>query len=139
MISTSDIILKYVCPGLGVIMGNLMFAAPLRDCYNAVKAGKGLGTLNPIPWAFCAGNCFGVCGLFGSFESNFFPLTLPETHVVKPTTYFDAPSLTFFDVVFLCLVAHVRDIEARFIHIFCKCSGFTNVHLVESAGCEVTI
>jgi hypothetical protein len=60
MVSTSDIILKYVCPGLGVIMGNLMFAAPLRDCHAAVRAGKGLGALNPIPWAFCAGNCFGV-------------------------------------------------------------------------------
>ena len=86
MMSTGDIILKYVCPGLGVIIANLMFAAPLRDCYNVVKVGKGLGKLNPMPWAFSAGNCFGVRCLLYSFESNFLPLTLPETHVVKPIT-----------------------------------------------------
>lgn len=103
MMSTGDIILKYVCPGLGVIIANLMFAAPLRDCYNAVKAGKGLGTLNPMPWAFGAGNCFGVSCLLYSFESNFLPLTLPETHVVKPITDIDAPSLASFDVVLFSL------------------------------------
>ena len=60
MLSASDIILKYVCPGLGVVVATFMFAAPLRDCYVAVKAGKGLGPLNPTPWAFCTGNCVGV-------------------------------------------------------------------------------
>jgi hypothetical protein len=41
-------------------MGNIMFMAPVKDCYEAVKVGKGLGPLNPIPWAFTFGNCFGV-------------------------------------------------------------------------------
>lgn len=57
--STSDIILKYVIPSFGVIMGNIMFMAPVKDVYIAVKAGNGLGTLNPIPWAFTLGNCIG--------------------------------------------------------------------------------
>ena len=59
-LSAADIILKYVCPGLGVVMGNIMFMAPVKDCYEAVKLGQGLGLLNPIPWAFTFGNCFGV-------------------------------------------------------------------------------
>ena len=45
-------------------MGNIMFMAPVRDCYEAVKVGKGLGPLNPIPWAFTFGNCFGVRHIF---------------------------------------------------------------------------
>jgi hypothetical protein len=61
MLSTSAIILEYVCPGLGVLVGTYMFMAPLKDCYEAVKAGKGLGDLNPAPWSFCTGNCIGVC------------------------------------------------------------------------------
>jgi hypothetical protein len=60
MLSTSTIILEYVCPGLGVLVGTYMFMAPLKDCYDAVKAGKGFGDLNPTPWAFCTGNCIGV-------------------------------------------------------------------------------
>jgi hypothetical protein len=59
-VTTTDIVLKYVFPGLGVVMGNIMFMAPVKDCYKAVKVGKGLGPLNPIPWAFTFGNCFGV-------------------------------------------------------------------------------
>ena len=68
-VSASDIILKYVFPGLGVIMGNIMFMAPVKDCYEAVKVGKGLGPLNPIPWAFTFGNCFGVRPIFIVVES----------------------------------------------------------------------
>jgi solute carrier family 50 (sugar transporter) len=55
----AEIVLEYVCPALGVVIGNCMFAAPLRDCYRALKAGEGLQNLNPLPWAFMLGNCLG--------------------------------------------------------------------------------
>ena len=66
--STADIILKYVVPGMGVVMGNIMFMAPVKDCYQAVKVGNGLGQLNPIPWAFTLGNCFGVRQIFNYYH-----------------------------------------------------------------------
>lgn len=59
MVSASVVILEWVCPLLGVLMGNIMFMAPLRDCYQTLVAGKGLGELNPTPWAFMLGNCVG--------------------------------------------------------------------------------
>jgi solute carrier family 50 protein (sugar transporter) len=40
-------------------MGNIMFFAPYRDLKQAVDRGQGLGDLNPTPWAFMLGNCFG--------------------------------------------------------------------------------
>ena len=46
-----------VCPSLGVLFGFIMFLAPVQDCYRALIAGKGLGDLNPMPWAFMLGNC----------------------------------------------------------------------------------
>jgi solute carrier family 50 protein (sugar transporter) len=52
------IILEYVCPALGCLMANLMFSAPYRDLRRAVQRGQ-LGDLNPTPWAFMLGNCFG--------------------------------------------------------------------------------
>ena len=58
MLSTNEIVLKYICPALGVILANVMFAAPLIDLRKAVENGK-LGDLNPTPWAFMLGNCFG--------------------------------------------------------------------------------
>jgi solute carrier family 50 (sugar transporter) len=58
-LSVSEIVLEYACPALGVVCANIMFAAPLRDCYNAVNAGQGLQALNPLPWAFMLGNTFG--------------------------------------------------------------------------------
>ena len=59
MLSASVIILEYICPAAGMIMGNVMFAAPLRDAYRASAGAGDLGELNPKPWAFMLGNCFG--------------------------------------------------------------------------------
>ena len=59
VITTTEIILEYVCPSLGLIVANMMFAAPLRDLQKAVSLGQGLGDLNPTPWAFMLGNCVG--------------------------------------------------------------------------------
>jgi solute carrier family 50 protein (sugar transporter) len=58
MISASDIILKYICPGLGAVVANIMFFAPFWDAKLAVKNAQ-LGDLNPTPWAFMIGNCLG--------------------------------------------------------------------------------
>jgi solute carrier family 50 protein (sugar transporter) len=52
------IILEYICPTLGCIMGNVMFSAPYRDVKKAVERGY-LGDLNPTPWGFMLGNCLG--------------------------------------------------------------------------------
>eukprot|EP01082_Thalassiosira_pseudonana_P005480 g5036.t1 g5036 contig18:494635-495818(+) len=58
MLSTSEIVLEYVCPLLGCIAANLMFAAPFKDVRRAVSRGT-LGILNPTPWAVMTGNCCG--------------------------------------------------------------------------------
>jgi len=58
MSSTSDIILDYICPGIGVIMATATFAAPIRSLQEALDEGS-LGNLNPTPWAFMTGNCLG--------------------------------------------------------------------------------
>lgn len=58
MPSTGTIILEYVCPALGMIIGNVMFAAPVKKLHAAVERGS-LGDLNPTPWAFMTGNCLG--------------------------------------------------------------------------------
>ena len=58
MPSADVIILEYVCPCLGMIAANLMFAAPLRSVRDAVARGT-LGALNPTPWAVMTGNCIG--------------------------------------------------------------------------------
>ena len=58
MSSTEQIILDYVCPSLGLLIGNFMFSAPFRDLKIAIERGH-LGDLNPTPWAFMFGNCFG--------------------------------------------------------------------------------
>jgi solute carrier family 50 (sugar transporter) len=57
--SASNIVLEYVCPVLGTLTANVMFVAPVRDVYRAVRAGRGLGALNPTPWAFMLGNTMG--------------------------------------------------------------------------------
>jgi solute carrier family 50 protein (sugar transporter) len=57
-LSTSEIILEYVCPSLGVISGLIMFFAPYRDVRIA-RDNDSLGDLNPTPWAFMLGNCIG--------------------------------------------------------------------------------
>ena len=56
MLPPKTIVLEYVCPLLGAIFANLMFAAPLKDVRDAVKNGS-LGKLNPTPWAVMTGNC----------------------------------------------------------------------------------
>jgi uncharacterized protein with PQ loop repeat len=58
-LSTLEVIMEYVCPTAGVILGTLMFMAPLRDAHKAAKIDGDLHHLNPTPWAFTLGNCFG--------------------------------------------------------------------------------
>lgn len=58
MPSSTEILLEYVCPSLGVIMANFVFSAPIKALKSAVLT-KSLGDLNPVPWAFMTGNCLG--------------------------------------------------------------------------------
>mmetsp|Transcript_5677 Transcript_5677/g.12016 ORF Transcript_5677/g.12016 Transcript_5677/m.12016 type:complete len:340 (+) Transcript_5677:257-1276(+) len=58
MLAPSVIVLEYVCPLLGCIVANIMFAAPLQSVRHAISVGT-LGSLNPTPWAFMTGNCIG--------------------------------------------------------------------------------
>jgi solute carrier family 50 protein (sugar transporter) len=58
MLSTKVIILEYVCPAMGTIIGSIMFLAPYRDLKKAIDRGH-IGDLNPTPWAFMLGNCLG--------------------------------------------------------------------------------
>jgi len=55
------IILQYICPILGIILAQIMFAAPLQSVRESVKKGS-LGVLNPAPWAIMTGNCLGWVG-----------------------------------------------------------------------------
>eukprot|EP00980_Cylindrotheca_fusiformis_P021666 scaffold8522_cov70-Cylindrotheca_fusiformis.AAC.4 len=57
-VSTSEILLEYVCPALGVVFASCMALAPYADLKKAISKGQ-LGDLNPTPWAFMMGNCFG--------------------------------------------------------------------------------
>jgi solute carrier family 50 protein (sugar transporter) len=58
MLSTKVIILEYFCPAMGTIIATIMFSAPYRDLKKAIDRGH-MGDLNPTPWAFMLGNCFG--------------------------------------------------------------------------------
>mmetsp|Transcript_4206 Transcript_4206/g.8525 ORF Transcript_4206/g.8525 Transcript_4206/m.8525 type:complete len:108 (+) Transcript_4206:224-547(+) len=58
MLTTQEIILEYVCPLLGCIFANMMFAAPYKAVSEALAKGT-LGSLNPTPWAAMTGNCSG--------------------------------------------------------------------------------
>mmetsp|Transcript_1937 Transcript_1937/g.2357 ORF Transcript_1937/g.2357 Transcript_1937/m.2357 type:complete len:361 (+) Transcript_1937:247-1329(+) len=58
MSSAKVIILEYICPGLGALMANIMFFSPVQDLRKAIQSGD-LGVLNPTPWVFMLGNCFG--------------------------------------------------------------------------------
>ena len=69
--AAATIVLEYVCPALGMVFANLMFLAPLRDLHHAVQSGLGLGTLNPTPFAFMLGNCFGW-SVYGILLNNWF-------------------------------------------------------------------
>lgn len=64
----SVIFLEYVCPALGTLFANLMFFAPYKDLQSAIRQGQ-LGDLNPTPWAFMLGNCFGWV-LYGMLLQN---------------------------------------------------------------------
>lgn len=50
--------MRYVCPFLGTLMSNAMFAAPVQDLRSALERGD-LGDLNPFPFAMMAGNTAG--------------------------------------------------------------------------------
>lgn len=52
----TDIALRYACPGIGAIICQLMWTAPLKSVREARKNGR-LGDLNPTPWAVMTGNC----------------------------------------------------------------------------------
>jgi solute carrier family 50 protein (sugar transporter) len=58
MLSASEIILEYVCPGAGTLTAMLMWVAPWKDIQKATARGR-LDDLNPLPWAFMLGNCTG--------------------------------------------------------------------------------
>jgi solute carrier family 50 protein (sugar transporter) len=58
MLSASEIILEYACPGAGTITGMLMWVAPWKSIQQATTRGR-LDDLNPLPWAFMLGNCIG--------------------------------------------------------------------------------
>eukprot|EP00980_Cylindrotheca_fusiformis_P017534 scaffold5498_cov86-Cylindrotheca_fusiformis.AAC.8 len=58
VVSTGEVLLQYVCPALGVVLANCMFFAPYGDLKKAIPKGH-LGNLNPTPWTFMLGNCFG--------------------------------------------------------------------------------
>jgi hypothetical protein len=56
--SAKDIILEWVAPVAGGIVGTAMFAAPLKAVLRARKE-RVLGDLNPMPFPCIAGNCAG--------------------------------------------------------------------------------
>jgi solute carrier family 50 (sugar transporter) len=53
------ILLEYLCPALGCVVGTIMFLAPYSDLKHAIAVRGTLGDLNPTPWAFMLGNCAG--------------------------------------------------------------------------------
>jgi len=57
-LSTTFIILHYVCPSFGVILASATFSAPISSLKQALSVQE-LGDLNPMPWAFMTGNCLG--------------------------------------------------------------------------------
>mmetsp|Transcript_16121 Transcript_16121/g.21077 ORF Transcript_16121/g.21077 Transcript_16121/m.21077 type:complete len:314 (-) Transcript_16121:565-1506(-) len=54
----ANIVLDIICPSVGVILANCLFAAPVVDLRRALAAGS-LGDLNPFPWSVQSGNCLG--------------------------------------------------------------------------------
>jgi solute carrier family 50 protein (sugar transporter) len=58
MLSASEIILEYACPGAGTITAMFMWVAPWKDVQQATARGR-LDDLNPLPWAFMLGSCIG--------------------------------------------------------------------------------
>jgi len=58
MVSAAELILEYICPLAGGCTAMTLFAAPIRDVYDATRVGH-LGYLNATPWVFMLGNCYG--------------------------------------------------------------------------------
>jgi solute carrier family 50 protein (sugar transporter) len=58
MLSASEIILQYACPGAGTVTAMFMWVAPWNDLQQATARGR-LDDLNPLPWAFMLGSCIG--------------------------------------------------------------------------------
>jgi solute carrier family 50 protein (sugar transporter) len=71
MVPIPELLLEYICPIAGGLTATVMFAAPLPDAYRAVRYQGHLGSLNPLPWAFMLGNCYGWV-LYGVIRRNFF-------------------------------------------------------------------
>jgi len=53
-----NFLVEFVCPTLGAILANALFAAPISSLMLALSE-RSLGDLNPVPWAFMSGNCIG--------------------------------------------------------------------------------
>jgi len=53
-----SIVLNYVFPSLGVMIGTSLFMAPLPALKACLQRGS-LGDLNPLPWSFMTGNTLG--------------------------------------------------------------------------------
>jgi solute carrier family 50 protein (sugar transporter) len=70
--SAQTIILQYACPIIGIIIAQVMFAAPLQSVRECVKKGS-LGVLNPAPWAIMTANCVGWVG-YSYLTKNIFVL-----------------------------------------------------------------
>ena len=70
MPDVSEILLGYVAPLLGIVVGNYMWYAPYQDVQKALQRGS-LGDLNPLPWAFMLGNCIGWV-TYGILRHNYF-------------------------------------------------------------------
>jgi solute carrier family 50 protein (sugar transporter) len=58
MLSAYAMFFEIICPVMGCITAFVMYGAPLRDAHRAVQKGD-IGDLNPLPWAFMLGNCYG--------------------------------------------------------------------------------
>eukprot|EP00882_Tetradesmus_deserticola_P003298 GHRQ01003493.1.p1 GENE.GHRQ01003493.1~~GHRQ01003493.1.p1 ORF type:complete len:378 (+),score=125.18 GHRQ01003493.1:486-1619(+) len=56
-LTTSDILLKHVCPGLGVGIAFVLFSSPLKAVLE-VNRKKSVGELNVLPFMAMAANCF---------------------------------------------------------------------------------
>lgn len=64
----ADVLLVYACTFCGLALPCAMYAAPVTDLRRALRAGT-LGKLNPTPWVWAMGNCFGWI-LYGYFHQN---------------------------------------------------------------------
>ena len=56
MSSAESVVVEWVAPMIGVLIGNVMWASPLPDILEARKTGD-IQQLNPLPWACSFSNC----------------------------------------------------------------------------------